>query len=490
MMRSTISMMAVLLLTCAVSACAGEDCQCPTQPLTTDVALDSGALVDAGSGVDKDAGSHADVAPDPNDAGRRTNGPLKCDDPPKMVYITPPDLGPYTAAEAGRVVRCGSDGVLQPKYLMAQLKAIGQQALSIEGPVKTWRIAYRTERLDGTGGLGSARIYVPTKGLRKDAFVVAAHGSVGHADKCAPSTALAWLNYLVLPALSRGFAVIAPDYAGLGTDGVSGYMHTVDTGHSVLDSVRAMDKVVPEVAGKPFVVIGHSQGGGAAIAAQALSEDYGPKGRMKAAVAFAPGYTYLDHSNWVNIPDWQIAPNGFYFPMVLYGDFANLLGEEQAGYAFDPKVRAQLLDSLRHLCIFQYGDNFTAQTPTVGALLDDNFEAAVKSCLAGNACVGPVKAWIKRTKEAIITPNPDGAKVLVIQGSNDAIVPLTATACLGQWLTAQKAPVQYCIRSNDNHFSVVGNGYKIGLDWLEAVMSAGQTTPCAVTTLPKCPWSI
>src|SRR5699024_11674662 len=97
-------------------------------------------------------------------------------------------------------------------------------------------------------------------------------------DICAPSINgrgerdSAYLNHW----LSQGYAIVATDYAGLGTPGLMSYLNSQATADSVVDSVIAAHKadlseaLPAESKGKPvlskkWAVIGQSQGGGAAL---------------------------------------------------------------------------------------------------------------------------------------------------------------------------------------------------------------------------------
>lgn len=70
--------------------------------------------------------------------------------------------------------------------------------------------------------------------------VAVAHGAEGLADNCAPTRRPYGLFEMALPWASRGYAVIGPDFAGLGSAGVQGYVDNHDTGYSMLDAVRAL----------------------------------------------------------------------------------------------------------------------------------------------------------------------------------------------------------------------------------------------------------
>ena len=57
-----------------------------------------------------------------------------------------------------------------------------------------------------------------------------------------------------------GYAVVATDYAGLGTQGRHAYLDMLSNGMDVIHSVPAARAAVPHLSEK-WVVVGHSQGG-------------------------------------------------------------------------------------------------------------------------------------------------------------------------------------------------------------------------------------
>ena len=73
--------------------------------------------------------------------------------------------------------------------------------------------------------------------------VVVAPGTVGQADKCAPSETFGEEGGgqidQVEPLLEQGFRVVVTDYIGLGAPGVHTYVNRVDQGQTVLDAARA-----------------------------------------------------------------------------------------------------------------------------------------------------------------------------------------------------------------------------------------------------------
>ena len=158
------------------------------------------------------------------------------------------------------------------------------------------RILYTsTDGVDGKSPITvSGALFIPKGTPPQDGWPLLAwaHGTVGIADICAPSwQARSYRDVRYLNEwLSQGFAIVATDYQGLGTPGPHPYLKVRPEAYSVLDSVRAVLKDVPGLANK-IVVIGQSQGGGAAFATAAFAPDYAPELDIRGSVA--TGIPYL-----------------------------------------------------------------------------------------------------------------------------------------------------------------------------------------------------
>ncbi|CAM1506331.1 Fc.00g059720.m01.CDS01 [Cosmosporella sp. VM-42] len=145
------------------------------------------------------------------------------------------------------------------------------------------RILYTTTNLNGTVIPASSFILWPftprrfehdsmRKGNTAPA-VLWTHGTSGFFASAAPSTHRAlWYGDAAPFALALdGYAVVAPDYAGLGIskswDGSAiphEYLASPTSAHDALYAMRASLKAFPGLLSKEFVVMGHSQGGGVA----------------------------------------------------------------------------------------------------------------------------------------------------------------------------------------------------------------------------------
>ena len=207
------------------------------------------------------------------------------------VFYTP---DPSIPAEPGKLIRT----MTQPPE--TSLAEAGQ----------AMRLLYSS-----TNGLGEAKTPIAVSGTlflpRGEApaggwpLIAWAHGTVGIADICAPSNRprsdrdQKYLNHW----LSQGYAVVASDYQGLGTPGGHPYLATRPAAYSVLDSIRAVQGDPALNIGKPVVLVGQSQGGGAAFATAGEAATYAPELDIRGTVATGTPYFTNDTAPAVRDPE-------------------------------------------------------------------------------------------------------------------------------------------------------------------------------------------
>lgn len=154
-----------------------------------------------------------------------------------------------------------------------------------------------------TGGRSSTATVTLPIDLRSAApeqgfpVVVNAHGTIGLEDPCRISGTISGTGLAGLFG-ARGAIGIAPDYPGLGTQGLHPYLDARSEGESVLDGIRAAlllarREGIP-VTGKSAIV-GLSQGGHAVLSAAALHQSYAPELDIRAFAATAPASVYQEH---------------------------------------------------------------------------------------------------------------------------------------------------------------------------------------------------
>ena len=171
------------------------------------------------------------------------------------------------------------------------------------------RILYSsTNGLDGKTPVAvSGSLFLPKGEAPADGFplIAWAHGTVGVADVCAPSNNARserdtkYLGHW----LSQGYAVVASDYQGLGTPGGHPYLATRPAAYSVLDSIRAVQADPNLKLSKSVVLVGQSQGGGAAFATAGEAVTYAPELDIRGTVATGTPYFTNDTAPVVRDPN-------------------------------------------------------------------------------------------------------------------------------------------------------------------------------------------
>ena len=190
--------------------------------------------------------------------------------PLTAFYDTPADLG---ASRPGDLLRAQPfDGYSLPS---------GATAV---------RILYHSLDADGHDVASSAVVLIPGGTAPPGGWpvIVWAHGTAGVARQCAPSLMkdVYYGEEGLMPMLRAGFAVIAPDYHGLGTEGPHQYVSKTAQSYDVVYAVPAAQKAAAAL-GPQWVVDGHSQGGLAAWAVAELEHGRRDPGYL-GAVAVAP----------------------------------------------------------------------------------------------------------------------------------------------------------------------------------------------------------
>lgn len=151
------------------------------------------------------------------------------------------------------------------------------RGLTVEGAGDAFRLLYSTINQHDAPSVSTAAVFLPPSPPPEGGFPVIAwaHGTVGLGDDCAPSALPRSHrdNIYLSRWLSKGYAIVASDYVGLGTPGTMSYLNAVATAHAVVDSVVAAHAMGLPLAPK-WAVVGQSQGGGAAIASARWASEF------------------------------------------------------------------------------------------------------------------------------------------------------------------------------------------------------------------------
>jgi pimeloyl-ACP methyl ester carboxylesterase len=136
-------------------------------------------------------------------------------------------------------------------------------------------------------------VFVP-KGKAPDGgwpVVVYAHPTTGVTSDCAPSLSpnLLGASEPIAALTKAGYIIVVPDYQGLGLDKERHpYLDSTTVGYNVIDSVRALRRLVPDASDR-WLAVGVSQGGQAAWAANELAGSYDAGGlKLLGTVSLSP----------------------------------------------------------------------------------------------------------------------------------------------------------------------------------------------------------
>ena len=311
------------------------------------------------------------------------------------------------------------------------------------GGADRWTVLYRTNGAKGAPTTASGTVLVPHGPAPVGGWPVVswAHGTVGVADRCAPSQSdnLFYNEYAqeARAFLAAGYAVVAADYPGLGTPGDHPYLDGRSEGNAVVDIVPAAHQLVDSLAPQWFAV-GHSQGGQAALYAAKVAAARAPDYPLGATVAIAPA-SHLE----------------LLVPTVAAGD-------SPADYVYALYALAGLdaVDTSHPLedALGPEGVSRMERITTTGCLVDtySEFQSVPTDGVfeLGPAEMKEVSARLGAMGDPDRTTVP--GPVLVVQGATDLDVPAAVTAPMAQHLKDLGADVTYREYPDRNHDQVLG----------------------------------
>lgn len=191
---------------------------------------------------------------------------------------------------------------------------VGGSPLVVPG-ASAYRMLYTSTRPDGTLVGASGMVFVPTSTPPASGrpLLAWAHGTIGMGAPCAPSRSSNPLGPIAtwLPvALQSGWTVVAPDYAGLGTPGPELYLVGRSEAADVAFAVRAARQIPQTDPGSTWAVMGHSQGGHAALWTGQLGPAMAPDLDLVAVAALAPAaeLPLIIDAQWNTSVSWVIGP--------------------------------------------------------------------------------------------------------------------------------------------------------------------------------------
>ncbi|MGW0324185.1 MULTISPECIES: lipase family protein [unclassified Nocardia] len=210
---------------------------------------------------------------------------------PVSAFYTPPDRIPQ---EPGAIIKT------------APMTLFVTPPTEQGWPGKAQHVMYTSRLQDGSPVAVSGTYLEPTgpwQGPGPRPTVVIGPGTSGQADRCAMSVAFSTGMAVSTQPLGisanqelpssvvwsgLGARVLVTDYVGLGTPGIHTYANRFESGHAILDGVRAANNLGGVGPETPVVLWGYSQGGGATAAAAEMQPSYAPELNLKGTWAGGP----------------------------------------------------------------------------------------------------------------------------------------------------------------------------------------------------------
>lgn len=271
-----------------------------------------------------------------------------------------------------------------------------------------WRILYTTTGVDGEPRVASGLVIVPLEGDGRWPVIDWNHGTTGYDRHCAPSLQERplWSGalYVARQVINEGWAIVATDYIGLGTEGPHPYLIGPPSASASLDAVRAARELQEADLGASTVIWGHSQGGGAALWAGSMARSYAPEVWVRGVAALAPASDPLSL-----VRDVSNITGGSIFASFAFASFESIYPDVTERRYIRPGAQP-IVEAMSERCLSDPGT-----VVSVLAALGMSRDPVIFSA-------DPSDGALARHLRANIAPADMTAPLLIAQGGADSII--------------------------------------------------------------------
>jgi dienelactone hydrolase len=402
------------------------------------------------------------------------------------------DGAPHGLGDRGAFIGCThfmSASVAALEAHPAARRDLGEARFGAE----LFQLRYVTETRPGEASLASALLYAPAGAAGRVPVVLVEHGTTGMGPACGPSRTHETVDALAVPFVARGYAVVAPDYAGLGIDtGMTSYLVGAREAASSLDALRAARRFRDRRfdgtrLGDEVVVVGYSQGGHAALFTHAAF-DPSRDGRLVGSVAFAPALG--DMRAWKPFfADSARATDSMslYAAMMLFANAAEH-GDGPAREWLSPTAHDALPRLFHDHCLATLGAPFRKLFPLQGDLYAPAFQEAAARCdfdVHGDASAfAPWRARLLAEEPGAFRSD---APALLVTGTADGVVPEATVACIRDRLVRHGTTPRACAYAGATHADIVARAFADVLRWVEGRRHGEDPDVCPEPLTAACP---
>ncbi len=339
-----------------------------------------------------------------------------------------------------------------------------QPVVDTPAGMQAWKIQYWTlsdkgREIEVTGMVVAPREAMPAQPRKVLAWT---HGTWGVAAKCAPSQSANF--FTATPGLSeairRGYAVVAPDYPGLGSAMPHPYLGGISTANSVLDAVRAARAISGAAAGDSFAVWGESQGGHAALWTGQRARTYAPDLTLTGIAAAAPPTDLVENLRAGSDPSVRAFLTAFtaYSWSQHYGAPLSTLGKRS--------TQGVITRLAQNNCIV------LGAKPKLGTMLG----VLVLRRDLKSVDLGRIQPWARISRDNSPSTRNPGVPVLIAQNPKDVIVGAAVTQAYARKLCISGTRLRYLTISGQGHETSAKDTAGATLDWIDARF-AGRPAP-------------
>jgi acetyl esterase/lipase len=284
------------------------------------------------------------------------------------------------------------------------------------------------------------------------------------ARQCAPSALsepfTAGALFVLPQIIDRGWALVAPDYPGLGTKGKHPYLVGAPAARSALDAVRAARRLDGVRLSEQTVAWGHSQGGGAALWVGAEDRDYAPDVPLEGVAALAPASDVLSLARGL-----QTSPSGMLFATFMVKGYS----DTYADVKLTDYIRGAAQTGVREVTGRCLSETATlASLPTV---------LTGQTIFARDLTTGPLATRLREN----VPDRRTGIPTLIAQGLDDELVLPDVQRAFVDKLCAAGQSVDFRTYQGRDHVAVVAADSPLIPDLLRWTADRFAAKPAADT---------
>ena len=400
-------------------------------------------------------------------------------------------LSDLTLADRGKLIRCAHVATFDAAQAINALPyppAVEPATMGYE----LFVIQYVSEGRANVARAVTALVYAPSGGPTGLPMVALGHGALGIGPRCGPSHVPSLTDSIAVPFAGRGYAVVAPDFAGNGVDnGMTSYLLGAPEAAAVLDGVRALrslhdPRFDSAQLGNELAFVGHSQGGHAALFAHQL---FGPDLNLSllGSVAMAPGLGSA--RQWSTNYTGSSRPVSVMETFALASLYSRMLyvGAPPGDTWLTPQALVSVPSLLHDNCLSALVTSLSGAFGTLGDLYTPSFMAAAEACSFGSPEACPefepwASSFVADQPGEITSEHPS----LILHGLADVVVPPSSAACIVDRMKARGTPVQACGYWGVDHSAIVPVGIGDAVRWIAGRRAGNTLEVCPAPLMAVC----